>query len=490
MRVKQENKKSGNSVIGGLFWTFGERITAQLVTTIVTIILARLLDPEHYGMISIVTVFITFCNIFVSAGFGSAVVQKKNADDDDFNTAFVISFSVSIILYILIFFSAPLISKFYNMSALTPVIRVMGIRLIIAAINTIQHAYIQRQMKFRKFFFATLFGTILSAFLGVLFAILGFGVWALVVQYLTNTCVDTIVLMFICDWKPRLIYKKEKAKQLFSFGSKVLGTELIYTIEGDVRSLIVGKVFGSADLAYFDQGKKYPSLFVNNINTSINKVMLPTFSKEQDNKEKLKGMLRKSIKVGAYLLAPLLIGFALLSNNFVMLLLTDKWLPAVPYIQIFCIIYLTRPFETACHQALLAIGESGLVMKIMIAINVFALFTVLISVFVLKSVLFIALGSLLTSIVSTSLFMAMTNKKLNYRLKEQIRDICPPIIISLIMGLFVYLVGFIKISLIVKLIFQAILGIILYFLLSKIFNIYGYCYLKEKMLSLSKKIKL
>ena len=388
--MNKTDSKKGSSVVGGLFWTFGERITAQLVTTIVTIILARILDPVHYGMISIVTVFITFCNIFVSGGFGSAVVQKKDATELDFNTAFMISFSVSIILYIIVFISAPYISVFYQMNELTLVIRVMGLRLIIASLNTIQHAYIQRQMKFKKFFFATLFGTIISAVVGITLAYLGLGVWALVAQYLTNTTIDTIVLLFVSEWKPKFEFKLQNAKKLFSFGWKVLGTELIYTLEGDIRSLIVGKVFGSADLAYYDQGKKYPSLFVTNISASINKVMLPAYSKEQDNLKLLKELLRKSIRIGVFLLAPLLIGFAIVSKNFILLLLTEKWLPAVPYIQIFCIVYLTRPLETACHQALLAIGESGLVMKIMLGINLFALMTVIVAVFILHSVLMIA----------------------------------------------------------------------------------------------------
>ena len=481
--------EKGNSVVGGLFWTFGERITAQLVTVIVTIVLARILAPEHYGIISIVTVFISLCNIFVSSGFGSAVVQKKNATDDDFNTAFVISFTISILLYLILFFLSPYIANFYHMPDLVMVLRVMGIRLIIASLNTIQHAYIQRQMKFKKFFFATLFGTVLSAIVGIILAYLNFGVWALVAQYLINTTVDTIVLAFVCKWKVRFYFNLKKAKVLFSFGWKVLCTELIFTLESDIRSLIVGKVFGSADLAYYDQGRKYPSLFVTNINSSITKVMLPAFSKEQDDIEKLKKMLQKSVKVSTYALAPLLIGFALLSDNFILIFLTEKWLPAVPYVQIFCLVFLTRPFENSCHQALLAIGKSGIVMKIMLAINIFALFTVLFAVFILKSVYFIAVGSLLTAVVSLSLFMIMVSIKIGYKILDQIHDIFPPICISLIMGIFVYLIGMIKLPLIILLTLQILIGAIIYLLLSVKFKIYGYIYLKDRLFHIIRKVK-
>jgi len=482
-------KQKNNSVFSGLFWTFGERIVAQLVTTIVTIILARLLDPEHYGMISIVTVFISLCNIFVSSGFGSAVVQKKDVNDNDFNTAFVISFSISLLLYIILFFGAPLVSKFYRLPELTNVIRVMGVRLIIASLNTIQHSYIQRQMKFKKFFFATLFGTMVSAVVGVLFALLGFGVWALVAQYLTNSIIDTIVLYFICEWKPKIKYDKKKAKGLFSFGWKVLCTELIFTLEGDLRSLIVGKVFGSSDLAFYDQGKKYPSLLVTNINSSLNKVMFPAFSRQQDNIIKIKEMLRKTIKIGTYLLAPVLIGFAIVSNKFVLLLLTDKWLPAVPFIQIFCIIYLTRPLETTCHQALLAIGKSGLVMKMMAIINIFALFTLLISVFVFENVFYIAIGSLMTQLVSLILFMFEASRRLEYSFREQLNDFISPIIVSLIMGVVVFFIGKINLTFLVSLILQIATGIFIYLFLSIVLNLDGFIYLRDKFVCMIHKKK-
>lgn len=482
-----KGKEKKNSIFSGLFWTFGERIIAQLVSLAVTIVLARILDPEHYGIISIVTVFITFCNIFVSSGFGSAVVQKKNPDEDDFNTAFVIGFIMSLILYIVLFFASPYIAKFYDMPILSPVMRVMGLRLILASMNTIQHAYIQKNMQFKKFFFATLFGTVISAFIGIAMAIYGFGVWALVVQYLTNTVIDTLMLLFIGGWIPRFKFIKEKAKQLFSFGWKILVTEAVFTLEGDIRSLIVGKVFGSADLAYYDQGKKYPSLLITNINSSINKVMLPAYADKQDNIEELKKILRKSIRVGVYLLAPLLIGFAMVSKNFISILLTDKWLNCVPYIQIFCLIYLTRPLESSCHQALLGLGDSGIVMKIIIAINIFAILTIFVAVWAFKSVFLIAVGSLLSSFISIILFMIVAKKKINYTFREQFSDISETLLIGLIMGGIVYAIGLIKINIIIIFIFQILAGFVCYLGLSIVTKNKSYLFLKEKILNIFRK---
>lgn len=468
-----------NGIKGGLFWSFGERITAQLVSTIVTIVLARLLDPTHYGIISIVTVFITFCNVFVTSGMGSAIVQKKEVNDEDYNTAFFISLSIAVILYVVLFFAAPFIADFYEMRDLKWVLRIMALRLPLASINSIQQAHVQRAMQFKRFFIATLFGTVLSGFVGIALALSGFGVWALVAQYLTNTTVDTIVLFFVEKWIPKFQFSVEKAKSIYSFGWKVLATDLVYTVEEDIRSLIIGKVFGSADLAYYDQGKKYPSILVNNLNSAINKVMLPAYSRSQDDLDNLKRMLRKSIAVGIFVLAPVLIGFAAVSDSFISVILTDKWMFCSPYIKIFCIIYLTRPLETACHQALLAIGRSDIVLRIMIAINAVALAAVFIAVFGFNSVFLIAVGSLISSFVSLACFMGYSNKLISYHLREQLEDIGPALFSSVIMGGIVYLIGLVNVDKVPLLFLQVVVGGIVYVLLAKLLKIQDFQYLLE-----------
>ena len=449
-------------VTTGLVWTFGERITAQLVTTIVTIVLARLLDPANYGVISIVTIFISFCDVFVSSGFGSAVVQRKDPDEGDFHTAFLISFSLAWLLYALLFFVAPLISRFYEMSELTLLIRVMALRLPIASINSIQQAYVQKEMAFRRFFIATLFGTVLSGFVGVSLAYYGFGVWALAGQYLTNTTVDTIVLWFVCGWTPRLRFSKDKAKALFSFGWKVLASNLVSTLENDIRSLLVGKVFGPADLAFYDQGKKYPSLLMMNINASINKVMLPAFSEYQDDNTRLKSMLRRSIQIGLFLLMPIMFGFFAVADSFVRVVLTDKWIAAVPFIRIFCLYFLSRPLETSCQQVILAKGKSGTVFHIMVIVSCCSIISVLIAVFVLKSVMMIAVGSIITTLVSILCYMVSTNRMIGYSVKEQFSDLLKPLLMSLLMVIAIGVVGMVTKSTTAKLIAQVITGIVVY----------------------------
>ena len=466
-----------NSIKSGLIWSFGERITAQLVTTIVSIVLARLLDPDHYGIISIVMIFITFCNVFVTSGFGNSVVQQKDANDIDFNTAFVLSITMALVLYSVLFVASPFIERYYAIEGISIVIRVMSVRLPLAALNTIQQAFIQRQMAFKRFFIATLFGTVLSGIVGIVLAYHGYGVWALVAQYLTNTTVDTIVLWFVSGWKPKIQFSMVSAKRIISFGWKLLASELIATLEGDIRGLIVGKVFGPSDLAYYEEGKKYPGLLVNNLNAAINKVMLPAYSKQQENILELKQTLRKSIQLGVYILAPLMVGFAIVANNFVTVILTEKWLFAVPYIQVFCVYYFTRPLEASCKQAILGIGRSDITFRIMIIVNAFALCTVITAVFVFHSVFLIAIGSVLTTMVSIICFSFYAYNLLHYRIKEQIRDIVPTLTVSVFMGGCVKCVELLMCSPFITLVIQIAFGIIVYVVMSMVTKNVSFNYL-------------
>ena len=469
----------GRMVTSGLFWTFGERIGAQLVSTIVTIILARLLEPSHYGIISIVAVTIAFCDVFVSSGFGKAVIQKENAEDIDYNTAFIISETAGIILYVILLGVAPFIAKFFNEPLLTPVIRVMGIRIPIAALNNIQQSFIQKHLQFRKFFFATLIGTVTSGIVGIIMAYMGAGVWALVAQYLSNSIIDTILLGIICGWKLGVQFSKKSAKNIISFGGRILAGDLVDTTQREMRTVLIGKVFGSADLAFYDQGLKFPKLFVNNLTTAVSKVMLPTFSEFQSEEKRLKEILRKSIHVGVFCVAPIMFGLIGCAEKIVLVLFTQKWIACVPYIYIFSISYLTRPLETFCSQAILSKGRSDITLLISIIINITAVFTVVVSVFIIKSVLWIALGVLISSLVSYVCHVIFSAKLIGYEFKEQIHDIMPPILSSLLMAIIVRGVGFLPINNLACLILQILTGICSYVLFSRILKMAGYYYLKR-----------
>lgn len=472
---------SKQKVAGGLFWSYGERIMAQLVSLIVSIVLARLLDPENYGVISIVMIFITLCDAIVTGGFGNSIVQKKDADELDVNTMLICSVATSFFLYVILFLAAPFIADFYQMEIIRPILRVLGLRLLISGVNSIQRAWIQKRMLFKRFFISTSFGTIISAVVGISMAYMGAGAWALVGQYLTNSFIDTVVLFITNDWRPKLQFSFDRAKQMLSYGWKVLLTTVVYTVEGDLRSLIVGKQFGSADLAYYDQGKKFPNLLVSNINTSISNVMFPVLSKNQDNRERMKAICRRSIKTSTYLLAPLLLGLIAVSNEFVRVILSDKWLPCVPFLQILTLVYLVRPLTTTDQQAIMSTGRSDLTLRIMIAVNVTDVILLLIAVFAMKSVIMIAVGALLTEVVSMALFIKYVKKCIGYTYLEQLSDIAPSLLLAISMGVIVYLVGKINVNVIIVLFLQVVVGAGYYLAMSCILHFEPFIYLVKML---------
>lgn len=485
LRIYVKMESSKQKVAGGLFWSYGERIMAQLVSLIVSIVLARLLDPENYGVISIVMIFITFCDAIVTGGFGNAIVQKKDADELDVNTMLCCSVATSILLYIIIFCAAPYIASFYNMPIIRPILRVLGLRLLISGVNSIQRAWIQKRMLFKRFFISTSFGTIISAVVGISIAYMGKGAWALVGQYLTNSFIDTAVLLITNDWKPRLQFSWKRAKEMLSYGWKVLVTTVVYTIEGDLRSLIIGKKFGSADLAYYDQGKKFPNLLVTNINTSISNVMFPVLSENQNDPTRLKQLCRRAVRIGIYLLSPLLIGLMGVADTFVIAILSEKWAPCIPFLRILTLVFLVRPFTTTCQQSILSVGRSDITLKIEIIVNAVAIGILFYSVFILESVLDIAIGTLIAELVSMGMFMYYENKIIRYSYKEQLQDLLPSLGLATVMGVIVYIVHFLPIYKGLALILQVVIGAVFYFAASYVLQFEPFVYLvgmlKEKL---------
>ena len=288
------------------------------------------------GKVALITIFTTIMQVFVDSGLGTALIQKKNADDLDFSSVFYFNCVVCFILYLGMFLASPFLAKFYNDYSLTPIIRVISLTIIVSGVKGIQQSYVSKNMLFKRFFYSTLGGTIFSAFLGISLAYAGLGVWAIVVQQLSNTVIDTLILWITVKWRPKKMFSWNRLKNLLSFGWKMLASSLLDTIYNNVRSLIIGKMYSSSDLAYYNQGNQFPNVIVNNINTSIDSVLFPTLAKEQEDKERVKNMTRRAIKTSTYVMAPLMMGLAFCAKPVVQIVLTEKWLPCVPFLQIFC----------------------------------------------------------------------------------------------------------------------------------------------------------
>ena len=476
--------QKGN-VIKNFFWRFAERCGAQLVTFIVSIVLARILAPEDYGTIALVTVFTTILQVFVDSGLGTALIQKKDADDLDFSSVFYFNLVVCLVLYAGMFVMAPVIAKFYGDDTLTSVIRVISLTIVISGVKGIQQAYVSRNMLFKRFFFSTIGGTIFSAFLGIGLAKAGYGVWALVAQQLSNTTVDTIILWITVRWRPRKAFSWKRLKSLLSFGWKLLVSSLLDTCYNNLRNLIIGKMYSASDLAFYNQGDKFPKLIVTNINTSIDSVLLPTMSSAQDDRERVKNMTRRAIKTSTYVMAPLMMGLAFCATPIVKLVLTDKWLPCVPFLRIFCITYMFWPVHTANLNAINAMGRSDWFLRLEIIKKIMGIAILLSTMWF--GVMAMAYSLLLSSVLSQIINFWPNRKLLGYGYLEQVRDFAPGILLAVGMGICVYFIGYIPLPTIMTLVIQIFAGAALYIGVSAILKLEEFEYLLGMVKSFLKK---
>lgn len=466
-----------NSTLKNFVWRFAERCGAQLVTFIVSIVLARILAPEDYGQIALITVFTTIMQVFVDSGLGTALIQKKDADDLDFSSVFYFNFVICLILYVVMFVTAPFIAGFYGNSSLTSIIRVISLTIVISGVKGIQQSYVSRNMMFKRFFYSTLGGTVFSAFFGIALAYAGVGVWAIVAQQLSNTAIDTLILWLTVKWRPKRMFSWVRLKGLLSFGWKMLASSLLDTVYNNIRSLIIGKMYSSSDLAYYDQGKKFPNVIVTNINTSIDSVLLPTMASAQDDAGRVKSMTRRAIKTSTYIMAPLMMGLAFCAEPIVGLVLTDKWLPCVPFLRIFCVTYMFYPIHTANLNAIKAMGRSDLFLKLEIVKKVVGIALLLSTMWF--GVMAMAYSLLISSILSQIINSWPNRKLLRYGYLEQLKDILPGIALAVLMGCCVNLVELFHLTNIVTLLIQIPLGALIYIIASALLHLESFEYMMD-----------
>lgn len=470
-----ENIRS--KVFSGFIWRFLERVGAQGVGFIVSLFLARLLTPEDYGQVALITVFISILNTFALSGIGTSLVQKKNPDELDYSTVFYFNIIFSTLVYAILFLCAPFIGKFYNDNSLIVLVRVLGISIIISGMNNVQRSYVSKTMQFRRFFFSTIIGTIVSGIVGIVMAYKGMGTWAIVGQQLTNEIMDTIILWFTVGWRPQKMFSFSRLKKLYSFGWKLLISGLIDTIYTNIYSLVIGKFYDSNILGLYNKGVQFPNLIVSNVNGPIQSVLLPAMSYEQDNKKRVKEMTRRSIVTSSFLIFPMLIGMAAIAEPMVILLLTEKWVACVPFLQISCITLAFYPIHTANLQAINAMGRSDIFLKMEVVKKIIGLGLLIAAVpfGVYIMVWFKALSSLIATFIN-----AYPNKKLlGYSYSEQVKDLLPSILSAVAMGVIVWGVELLNLNVVVTIGIQIVLGVVVYFGIAKLFKFECFEYLVE-----------
>lgn len=464
--------------LSGFVYNFAERGAAQGINFVVQIILARLLMPEEFGTIALLTVLMTILDVFVTYGFGNSLVVNKKSDNLDFSTCFYFGLFLSLLMYGIVYYCSPYISYFfYDNDELDILVKVMALRMPIAAVNSVQHAYIAKMMQFRLFFYATLIGTILSGIVGIGMAYTGFGVWALVAQYISNAFINTVTLWLMSEWRPNLIFSLKRLKAIYDYGWKILVVGLIDTIFGQIRSLVIAKQYSRADLAFYNRGVTFPSFGMRIIEPTISSVLFPALSNCNDDKRMMKSITQRVIKTSTFIICGIMCFIFAVAKPLVVFLLTEKWLPCVVFLQIGCMAYLLRPLQVINACVIRASGNSALLLKIDLIKKGVGLSLLFIAMpFGVEA---IAWSYVAFNVISTFINIWPNKDILDYSYIEQFRDLGTNLIVGVIMGAMVWLITLISINYALMLLLQTLVGVTSYIIISKMLNVESFSYINN-----------
>lgn len=468
-----------NKVAGSLVWKFLERGGIQVIQFVVSIVIARLLEPSAYGSVALITVFVSLATVFVQSGLSSALIQKKDVDSTDFSSVFYYSLSIAVILYAFLFFAAGSVASFYAIPELKSVLRIMALTLFPGAFNSIQVAALAKKLQFKLQFYSGTLSAIISGLLGIALAATGAEVWALVVQQLSYQTLICIFLWFMVKWRPTLEFSFVKTKTLLKFGSRLLFSNLIDTFYHNIESLVIGKMNSQSDLAFFSKGKQFPLILIDNINGSLQSVMFAAYSKKQDDVGQIKNMLRRTMSLSTYLVFPSMLGLAVVGRPLILLVLGEKWIGCVVFLQIYCVLSMLMPMQTANLQAINAVGRSDIYFKVMVIKRAIGVALIAAAVIFFKSPVSIAYAALINELISAIINIFPNKKIINYSARELLQDIFPNFLLSVVMALFVSGVGYFIDNPLIKLLAQMLFGVVLYFALSFVFRSKNFEYLRE-----------
>lgn len=472
-----------NSVFEGMVVTYAGKILGQVVSLVVSIVLARILMPDDYGVIAVVMIFLNIVDVFITDGFGNAIIQKKEVTELDYSTVRDFSVVFSLMLYVGLFFAAPSIAEFFNMPPLKDVVRVMALQLPFNAITSVQQAYVSRNMLFHLQLISSIAASIVSAVCGITMALKGFGVWALVGQYMVNSVLVVAVLQILIKQRFGFGFSFPLFKELFSYGWKLLVTQLIDRAFNEIRGMAIGKMFTKADLAFYQKGQTYPNMLMSNIDSSMTRVIFPVISRCQDDFSEVRRLVSKSVQLSCYTVIPFLVLFYAIADKLVLILLTDKWMPCVPFIRIFCVYYAFTPIKSAKYQAIKAIGRSDVSLWCEIIQKFFGALILIYTIFVMRTVEAIAYGNWAFAIVTVVITAIICKKYISLSYGKQIKDISHAFAIGLIMSIPLFLCTVIGLGSYAEMILQILTAFVAFIIGSKYLKFNEYDQLKTTVLS-------
>ena len=459
-----------HQAVKGVMWSAVERFSVQGIQFILTIIIARLVLPSDYGLIAMLSIFLAIAQVFVDSGFSNALIQKKDRTETDFSTVFYFNIFISIVFYLLLYFSAPYIASFYNEPDLSPITRWIGLNIIISGFSIVQRAILTINVDFKKQAKASLTAVLISGVIGILLAYKGWGVWALVIQTLSNSLLNTLLLWIFAKWIPKWIFSRDSFSVLFSFGSKLLLSGLLHTIYINLYSLVIGRRYTSMDVGFYNRAYQFASFPSINIVGIINRVIFPIQCEIQDNNELLKISFLKYLRMSCFIIFPLMIILAVLSKPLILLLLTEKWLPAAELLSILCFAYMWYPVMVVNNQILNVKGRSD-----------YFLYAEILKKAIAITILFITLpfgvqtlcwGIVVYNFFDMIIIFYYSKKVIYIKYLEQICNIMPLFFISLLTGGMVCLSRyFFEGYLLAQLLLGILIGLLVYILACSIFKI-------------------
>ena len=455
--MTQESLK--HKTIGGASWSFLDNISNQGITFLVGLVLARLLSPEEYGLIGIITIFIAVFNSIVDSGFSNALIRKNDANDIDYNTVFFTNLVVSLFLFVVLYVSAPAIGVFFNRPLLIPLLRVMGLVIIINAFAIIQRTILIKKVDFKTQTKASLISSISSGVIGICMALYGLGVWSLVGQQLSRQLLNTACLWLFSRWYPKFQFSCNSFWGLFKFGWKLLVSGLIDTIWREINNVVIGKCYSPATLGQYARAQQFASICSSNLTSVVQRVSYPVLSSVQDEKERLKNGYKRIIKVTMLLTFTLMLGLAAVSKPMILVLIGNQWLPCVPYLQIICLQMMLYPLHSLNLNMLQVQGRSDLFLKLEIIKKIIAVGPLLLGVFV--NIYWMLGGSVITGFIAYYLNAYYSGPFLNYSIKEQVKDILPSFGVAVAMAVPVFAMSFIPMNPCIMLPLQIVLGAII-----------------------------
>lgn len=468
--IREEKGKEDmrERVAAGFFWKLLENGGDQLITFAISIVLARLLGPEKYGTMALMLIFVAIGNVMIQTGFQTALIQKRKADRLDFSSVFYFGLLLSAVLYCLIFLAAPFCGSYFGDPEIGPMLRVLSLILFFGAVISVEIAWISREMDFRRQCLATVAADILSGGIGILAAFSGTGTWALVLQQVFKNLFLMLLLLFWGGFRPGLQFSGRRLGILFGYGWKVLVSGLLDTVYNNLYTPVISKLYSPVQTGFYSRGNQFPQIIANAAAQTMQAVMLPAFSRTQDEAERLRGMLRRTVKLGSYVMFPMMFGLMAVAEPLIRLLLGEQWLGAVPYLMLCALGYSVWPMHIANLQAINAQGRSDLYLRLEIIKKILGMLVLLLSV---RFGIFwmIALKSLM-DFVCTVINAWPNRKLLGYGPLLQWKDVLPEFLAAAGMGAVVCCLP-------VWLPLQILAGILLYWGLSALLHFESYCYL-------------